>query len=61
MKQQEYFADELGVLSPGQMQVNELYAGEVRSNTNLLSLSSNLLSLSCPYMYYFQPYHDLLL
>jgi len=25
----EYFADELGVLSPGQMQVNELYAGEV--------------------------------
>lgn len=27
--QKEYFADELGVLSPGQMQVNELYAGEV--------------------------------
>lgn len=27
--QKEYFADELGVLSPGQMQVNELHTGEV--------------------------------
>lgn len=26
---QEYVADEIGVLSPNQMQVNELYAGEV--------------------------------
>ena len=26
---QEYFADELGVLSPNQLQVGELYAGEV--------------------------------
>jgi hypothetical protein len=44
MKQQEYFADELGVLSPGQMQVNELYAGEVRSNANFL-----LISFPCMY------------
>lgn len=26
---QDYFADEIGVLSPNQMQVEELYAGEV--------------------------------
>ena len=28
---QEYVADEIGVLSPNQMQVDELYAGEVTS------------------------------
>lgn len=27
---QDYFADEIGVLSPNQQQVDELYAGEVR-------------------------------
>ena len=26
---QDYFADEIGVLSPNQLQVDELYAGEV--------------------------------
>lgn len=29
MKQQDYFADEVGVLSPNQLQVEELFAGEV--------------------------------
>ncbi|KAH9299744.1 hypothetical protein KI387_031426, partial [Taxus chinensis] len=29
MEEQEYYVDELGVLSPSQMQVDELYAGEV--------------------------------
>lgn len=29
MKFQDYYADEIGVLSPNQMQVDELYAGEV--------------------------------
>lgn len=27
---QEYYADEIGVLSPNQLQVEELYAGEVK-------------------------------
>lgn len=27
---QDYYADELGVLSPNQLQVDELYAGEVK-------------------------------
>lgn len=27
---QDYIADEIGVLSPYQLQVNELYAGEVK-------------------------------
>lgn len=26
---QDYYADEIGVLSPNQLQVDELYAGEV--------------------------------
>jgi translation elongation factor EF-4 len=29
LNKQEYVADEIGVLSPNQMQVSELYAGEV--------------------------------
>jgi hypothetical protein len=29
MKWQDYFADEIGVLSPNQLQVGELFAGEV--------------------------------
>lgn len=29
MKRQDYFADEVGVLSPNQLQVEELFAGEV--------------------------------
>lgn len=27
---QDYFADEIGVLSPNQLQAKELYAGEVK-------------------------------
>lgn len=27
---QDYYADELGVLSPNQLQVDQLYAGEVK-------------------------------
>lgn len=27
-KKQDYFTDEIGVLSPNQLQVDELYAGE---------------------------------
>ena len=30
LKWQDYYADEIGVLSPNQMQVEELYAGEVK-------------------------------
>jgi len=30
IKLQDYFADEIGVLSPNQLQVEELYAGEVK-------------------------------
>lgn len=29
MKRQDYSADEVGVLSPNQLQVEELFAGEV--------------------------------
>lgn len=28
---QDYYADEIGVLSPNQLQVDQLYAGEVQS------------------------------
>jgi len=30
IKLQDYFADEIGVLSPNQLQAEELFAGEVK-------------------------------
>lgn len=36
---QNYFADEIGVLSPNQLQVDELYAGEVHAHPTDLVLN----------------------
>lgn len=42
---QDYFADEIGVLSPNQIQVDELYAGEV-----VYSFEHNFLFVSVTFL-----------
>ena len=37
---QDYYADEIGVLSPNQLQVDELYAGEVDVSPLLVHILS---------------------
>ncbi len=43
LNKQEYVADEIGVLSPNQMQVSELYAGEVTFVLPYLTSTINLM------------------
>lgn len=47
IKFQDYFADEIGVLSPNQIQVDELYAGEVVYSFEHKLFSSLFHLLSC--------------
>lgn len=42
---QDYYADEIGVLSPNQLQVDELYAGEV--DVSPLLIIHKLFTQSC--------------
>lgn len=48
---QDYFADEVGVLSPNQIQVDELYAGEV-----VHSFEHNILFVSFSFMCFHFPF-----